>query len=109
MFLQPTERQPFTAWIDCQGNLSHTGSGRSASTTAAQPRAHLWKAVWEAFDAIDARKTKAHCSAADVASGATTEWQRRGNNEADYLAKKGAKDHGLTQKKVAEYKVLARR
>ena len=56
---------------------------------------------------MSVHKTLAHATAADVAAGKTTEWERRGNGHADRLAKLGAAAHGVTQHHLNELAVLA--
>ena len=94
---------PFEAYIDCAGTISAIRSPHKSGNDTRSTRVNLWSRVWAAFEEIWACKTKAHASIADVHRGVTTFWERRGNDNADRLAKKGAHMHGLTDAAVAEY------
>jgi hypothetical protein len=59
------------------------------------------------FDELRVNKTKAHATRSDVERGSTTEWERRANNHADELAKRGASLRGLTAEHQLEYRSLA--
>ena len=51
-------------------------------------------------------KTKGHATLRDADEGGSSHWERRANNEADKLATRGARLHGLTDQHIAEVKAI---
>ena len=105
--LAEVAQEPFEAYIDCQGTVDAAQAPHERTTTSSNPRAHLWGRVWASFDELQAHKTRAHCSAADVERGITTHWERAGNQHADRYAKEGVALHGLCPHHIFEYQALA--
>ena len=87
---------PIKVGIDCASTCDQVQLGPGHSR-AMHPGCHWWDQVWAQFEAgdLEAFKTKAHCSEADVTKGKTTAWERRGNRHADVYAKKGAFKHAV--------------
>ena len=74
--------EPFTLRIDCQGTVDAACGPPAATTSASAPRGHMWGRVWASFDKLEASKTKAHATVADVDAGRTTAWERLGNRRS---------------------------
>ncbi len=91
---------PLRIWADCQATLDGVLKGQAWATDERKPEAQLWHAIWAIIrdigvgtEGLTVHKTKAHATAADVQRGATTWWQKRANDQADELAKMGARCH----------------
>ena len=92
-------------YFDCSGTISTAMGGAAKATAARQPGAHLWGHIFSRFDsgelASAIHKTKGHATLRDADEGGSSHWERRANNEADKLAKRGARLRGLTDKHIA--------
>ncbi len=93
---------PLTLWVDCQMLLDGIASGRAWCTSASRPFAGYWAQVWAIIgddygaNGYTFNKVKAHRSAARAGEeGPLGTWTKEGNDEADVLAKKGARIHPL--------------
>ena len=80
-------------FTDCLGSVQ-CAHDRQKATSAANPRAHLWKRYWEVLGpATLVHKTMAHSTVAQVHEGQTTMWEHLGNKAADARARQGAALH----------------
>ena len=92
---------------DCKGTVTCFQSGGGALPN--QERAHWWGRIWATWDGEDVSMTKvlAHATAADVANGRISWWERAGNKQADRWAGKGASLHPMPQDTVDTVEGLA--
>ena len=99
---------PFMLYVDCKATVACASRNSSYSVGPGNERAHLWTKFWSAFEGenFEVHKTLAHASSEQVDAGLTTEWERKGNNHADRLAKAGAKAHPLSNKHFREWRAL---
>ena len=86
---------PVTIWLDNAGVVDGFARGRSWCCSSDRPAADLWRRFWWKLDdlggeGIDVRKVKGHANDADIESGASTPWQRNGNQHADFFAGRGS-------------------
>ena len=98
-------------------------AGRKEATASSVELAHLWAAVFDAFDdyedpsaSVDLAWMPAHTTAADVGVARLSNGEfltardRAANDAADHLAKRGAQTHRVPawlRKKVKKYELLA--
>ena len=93
--------------VDCAGTLRDAQPEAAAKATSVKHfHAHLWSRWHSSGLHSELHKTLAHATSADVEKGLTTEWERKGNNHADRLAKAGAKVHPLDIKHFREWKAF---
>ena len=100
---------PLRIYTDRADTVKTACGAEAAATKASCTRAHLWSRCFAAFggDAdVQVFKTLAHASLGDVEAGRSTHWERRGNEHAYRLAKRGAQAHGLMQSHLDEAAVL---
>ena len=108
-------------WSDCLSVVNRFKAGRAAATSSAVSLARLWGTIFDLCDSFSdpAAQVKlewmpAHTSAAQVGHARKgngvklTTLDRRGNNEADRLAKKGARSHAVPLWKQAQFKTAER-
>ena len=93
---------PLELFLDCANTIRCLKSGPDRSAGADNRSAHLWGPFFAAFEVGDYEvfKTKAHATLRDVEEGKTTHWERRANNEADKLAKLGARCHIVNEEDI---------
>ena len=77
---------------DCKPLVDVWTHGVGAGSSALDPIAHLWRAVWQRLldlgvEPVQISHVMAHTPASAVAAGVITEWQRFGNARADESAK----------------------
>ena len=97
-----------SAFCDNANTLSHMREPKTCADID-HPRAYLWsRFALEVTSSWTFHKTKAHATLDDVAQDRTTEWERKGNNKADELAKRGVLLHGITEQMFDQYRALHR-
>ena len=85
---------PLTIWVDNQEVLDGWAKGRKWCVASARTAADLWKWFWNKIDDIESEnitlvKTKGHATEADVQAGRSSEFERKGNDNADHFAGRG--------------------
>ena len=85
---------PITVWVDNKEVLDGIAKGREWCCSSARQAADLWRTFWHKMSDIGDQevtfiKTKGHASDADVQSGRSTLFQKKGNDNADHFAGRG--------------------
>ena len=98
---------PATYHVDCAATVSAARSPKFA-VSAACSRAHLWTRFFHVHDGESPPvvKVKAHSSWVDVERGLSTPFHKRGSDEADKLAKLGARCHPSTAHAALKLRVV---
>ena len=106
---------PLTVWLDNQGVVDGYKKGKRWCCASTRPAADLWREFWRLIDDIGCgiviSKCKGHATEVDVQQGRSTEFLRRGNDNADHFAGYGAgiEEHQApNEADIVEYKLACR-
>ena len=85
---------PITIWVDNKEVLDGISKGKQWCCSSARQAADLWRTFWHKMGDIDDDsvvfvKTKGHATDADVQSGRSSPFQKKGNEHADHFAGRG--------------------
>ena len=96
-------------WFDCAGTISTARAGPEVGTAARHPGAHLWGHIFARFEGSLGgilHNTLGHATEKDIEAGRSTWWERNANKQADELAKRGARLHGVTDQALGEVRAI---
>jgi len=106
---------PLTIWCDNQGVVDGYQKGKRWCCASTRPAADPWREFWRLIDDIGCgiviSKCNRHAAEVDVQQGRSTEFLRRGNDNADHFAGYGAgiEEHQVpNEADIVEYKLACR-